>query len=381
MLNAQDAVNSVYFAEKNNERQLLASPSEVSSSQVKNWINPSKRLVDRALDRWYHHNLRADNTSVVTVVIDPPGPPKAQVIRQNQKNYEVRESTSSVTNPTTSKTVPAMILAPTQGHGKVSNSPRPSIQAPVSSVTKPQTTRTDLGSVQRTKVMLAPRVVNKPGVQSDNLTQLVTSQDVPNEAVSKHIPKSIAQKRKHVSSSLQIPASTSVWNASNASNTSKLQHKTRSVQNCRQESSKHDDVQIHEISSSSELSKTRGDNTLRNSSEIPIKRRRPSAKSLASHESPAKATRTKISSDLRKSIQQPVSTSMRTRSGLPRLNYFGLMKKHSLAAAKSTELESVGKSKAKKSLEESDKLDFSLPERSLRSSEKSKTRITRSMKR
>ncbi len=79
MLNAQDAVNSVYFAEKNNERQLLASPPDTSSSQVKNWINPSKRLVDRALDRWYQHNLRADNTSVVTVVIDPPGPPKAQV--------------------------------------------------------------------------------------------------------------------------------------------------------------------------------------------------------------------------------------------------------------------------------------------------------------
>lgn len=79
MLNAQEAVNSVYFAEKNNERQLLASPPETVTSQVKNWINPSKRLVDRALDRWYHHNLRADNTSVVTVVIDPPGPPKSQV--------------------------------------------------------------------------------------------------------------------------------------------------------------------------------------------------------------------------------------------------------------------------------------------------------------
>jgi len=79
MLNAQDAVNTVYFAEKNNERQFISSPPDSSSPELQNWINPSKRLVDRALDRWYHHNLRADNTSVVTVVIDPPGPPKAQV--------------------------------------------------------------------------------------------------------------------------------------------------------------------------------------------------------------------------------------------------------------------------------------------------------------
>ncbi|ODM97892.1 Protein phosphatase 1D [Orchesella cincta] len=81
MLSAQDAVNSVYFAEKNNERQNQLAAAEGSSppsSSSKNWINPSKRLVDRALDRWLSNNLRADNTSVVTVVIDPPGPPKAQ---------------------------------------------------------------------------------------------------------------------------------------------------------------------------------------------------------------------------------------------------------------------------------------------------------------
>ncbi|CAL8137324.1 unnamed protein product [Orchesella dallaii] len=81
MLSAQDAVNSVYFAEKNNERQnqiAAAEGSTAAASSSKNWINPSKRLVDRALDRWLSNNLRADNTSVVTVVIDPPGPPKAQ---------------------------------------------------------------------------------------------------------------------------------------------------------------------------------------------------------------------------------------------------------------------------------------------------------------
>jgi hypothetical protein len=43
------------------------------------WINPSKSLVDRALDRWSATRLRADNTSVVTLMLDPPGPPRAQV--------------------------------------------------------------------------------------------------------------------------------------------------------------------------------------------------------------------------------------------------------------------------------------------------------------
>lgn len=78
MLTAQDTVNSVYFAEKNNEKQ----PAHVHGSNdpfSKNWINPSKRLVDRALDRWVHHSLRADNTSVVCVVVDPPGPPKVNI--------------------------------------------------------------------------------------------------------------------------------------------------------------------------------------------------------------------------------------------------------------------------------------------------------------
>lgn len=48
MLTPQDAVNSVYFAEKNNERQ---PPGDGGGASSKNWINPSKRLVDRALDR------------------------------------------------------------------------------------------------------------------------------------------------------------------------------------------------------------------------------------------------------------------------------------------------------------------------------------------
>jgi hypothetical protein len=51
----------------------------MTQQQQQVWINPSKSLVDRALDRWSATRLRADNTSVVTLMLDPPGPPRAQV--------------------------------------------------------------------------------------------------------------------------------------------------------------------------------------------------------------------------------------------------------------------------------------------------------------
>lgn len=43
------------------------------------WINPSTSLVDRALERWSSTRLRADNTSVVTLMLDPPGPSRSEV--------------------------------------------------------------------------------------------------------------------------------------------------------------------------------------------------------------------------------------------------------------------------------------------------------------
>lgn len=49
------------------------------------WINPSKSLVNRALERWSATRLRADNTSVVTLMLDPPGPPRAQVGNHSMK--------------------------------------------------------------------------------------------------------------------------------------------------------------------------------------------------------------------------------------------------------------------------------------------------------
>lgn len=51
----------------------------VQQSDTEMWINPSKSLVDRALYRWSMTRLRADNTSVVTLMLDPPTPTRAEV--------------------------------------------------------------------------------------------------------------------------------------------------------------------------------------------------------------------------------------------------------------------------------------------------------------
>ncbi|KAJ9594518.1 hypothetical protein L9F63_014055 [Diploptera punctata] len=77
MLSPNAAVAIVQAAERHNEKHVL---QQHNSSQPPVWINPSKSLVDRALDRWSATRLRADNTSVVTLMLDPPGPPRAQVL-------------------------------------------------------------------------------------------------------------------------------------------------------------------------------------------------------------------------------------------------------------------------------------------------------------
>ena len=73
------AVNTVRNAEKNNERHML------EGSDKTQWLNPSKQLVDQAVERWKVCKLRADNTSVVVVMLDPPGPPRAQVLKKQRE--------------------------------------------------------------------------------------------------------------------------------------------------------------------------------------------------------------------------------------------------------------------------------------------------------
>lgn len=100
MITPEIAVKIVQVAEQHNEHTVLAStesntvedPNQHNgmnrSSKV--WINPSKCLVERALELWTSSRMRADNTSVITLMLDPPGPPRAEVIK-NQRLNETKQ--------------------------------------------------------------------------------------------------------------------------------------------------------------------------------------------------------------------------------------------------------------------------------------------------
>jgi len=82
VVNPEMAVQSVFEAERNNEEHMI------DPNGGHTWVNPSKKLVDLSINRWTTCNLRADNTSVVTVMLDPPGPPRAQVLRKMHQKQE-----------------------------------------------------------------------------------------------------------------------------------------------------------------------------------------------------------------------------------------------------------------------------------------------------
>lgn len=54
----------------------------VTQLQIPN-INPSYMLVEKAMARWRKRNFRADNTSVITVMLDPQGPARATVLQKH----------------------------------------------------------------------------------------------------------------------------------------------------------------------------------------------------------------------------------------------------------------------------------------------------------
>nr|CAI5863472.1 unnamed protein product [Callosobruchus analis] len=84
MLSPTTAVHIVQQAERHNETAAL------SDSTYKTWLNPSKLLVEKAMERWHATKMRADNTSVVTLMLDPPGPPRAQVLIDRKKHLPER---------------------------------------------------------------------------------------------------------------------------------------------------------------------------------------------------------------------------------------------------------------------------------------------------
>lgn len=88
ILSHSTAVSLVQRTESHNEKQ---------NHKMANWLNPSKCLVDRAMEKWKTSNLRADNTSVVVLLLDPPGPPNSNVLinRGNTLIYSTQHSRES----------------------------------------------------------------------------------------------------------------------------------------------------------------------------------------------------------------------------------------------------------------------------------------------
>ncbi|XP_050331669.1 uncharacterized protein LOC126760233 [Bactrocera neohumeralis] len=64
----QEAVDSVHERECINERLQAYTNADNGNNE---WTNPSKSLVERALKTWSSKKMRADNTSVVTVILYP----------------------------------------------------------------------------------------------------------------------------------------------------------------------------------------------------------------------------------------------------------------------------------------------------------------------
>ncbi|GBN99776.1 hypothetical protein AVEN_170098-1 [Araneus ventricosus] len=88
MLSTQCAVKIVQAAEEENEKIILEGGKANGTGKQPN--NPSKLLVDAALKHWFELGMRADNTSVVTVMLDPPGPPKSEVLLRQRVMKRLR---------------------------------------------------------------------------------------------------------------------------------------------------------------------------------------------------------------------------------------------------------------------------------------------------
>ncbi|XP_053617218.1 protein phosphatase 1B [Plodia interpunctella] len=99
MLSPEGAVSLVQATERHNEAALVGG----NGNQPRDWLNPSKSLVDHALERWSNTRMRADNTSVVTLMLDPPGPPRATVLRSRTTSQKPQSTANPVPPPATPK--------------------------------------------------------------------------------------------------------------------------------------------------------------------------------------------------------------------------------------------------------------------------------------
>lgn len=91
VLSPKHAVEIVHAAERENIRICLEGGCD--------WKNPSKLLVNEALERWSRSNMKADNTSVVIIMLDPPGPPKRDVLRSMRASIQHIDYQPTNTHP------------------------------------------------------------------------------------------------------------------------------------------------------------------------------------------------------------------------------------------------------------------------------------------
>ncbi|KAJ0173255.1 hypothetical protein K1T71_011431 [Dendrolimus kikuchii] len=95
MISPEGAVSLVQATERHNEAALVGG----NGGQPRDWLNPSKSLVDHALERWSNTRMRADNTSVVTLMLDPPGPPRATVLRSRSTTQRAQSTAAPAPAP------------------------------------------------------------------------------------------------------------------------------------------------------------------------------------------------------------------------------------------------------------------------------------------
>ncbi|KYN03257.1 PREDICTED: uncharacterized protein LOC108773574 [Cyphomyrmex costatus] len=104
MLSPQVAVAIVQATDRHNEKHMIASQQTGNGqADLQMWINPSKSLVDRALERWSSTRLRADNTSVVTLMLDPSGPCRSEVLFNQKKDRVIHHGHHGTQVPVTTR--------------------------------------------------------------------------------------------------------------------------------------------------------------------------------------------------------------------------------------------------------------------------------------
>ncbi|CAK1589910.1 unnamed protein product [Parnassius mnemosyne] len=158
MISPEGAVSLVQATERHNEAALVGG----NGSQPRDWLNPSKSLVDHALERWSNTRMRADNTSVVTLMLDPPGPPRATVLR-SRGTAPLSHSTLSA--PTTT---PASAPAPVPSPAPASVSTPSSTHRPEHA--KPDAVEADTRQVPQNGLTIMTRYsdVDRPAPSSES---------------------------------------------------------------------------------------------------------------------------------------------------------------------------------------------------------------------